>query len=36
MRVLGEEEANEGAYNLLSRGLGLLAHVAVAGNSTAA
>lgn len=27
MRVLGEEEANEGAYNLLSRGLGLLAHV---------
>ena len=26
MRVLGEEEANEGAYNLLSRGLALLAH----------
>lgn len=27
MRVLGEEEANEGAYNLLTRGLALLAHV---------
>ena len=26
MRVLGEEEANEGAYNLLTRGLALLAH----------
>lgn len=29
MRVLGEEEPNDGAYHLLSRGLGLLAHAPV-------